>query len=112
MPAKSFYELKTRAVPTRYGLSKNIQDLLMALDDYHRGSIDAVEVGRLVRMSTHRRTAIANTITKCAGILKNQPNEVATCVDVIEMCTELLEIAGQSTVGSCSSSWRRLVITY
>ncbi|EHK15441.1 uncharacterized protein TRIVIDRAFT_228475 [Trichoderma virens Gv29-8] len=93
MPAKSFFDLKTRAVPTRYSLSKNIQDLLIALDDFHHGSIDAVEIGRLVRLSPNRRAAIANTITKCANILKSQPTEVATCVDVIEMCTELLEIA-------------------
>ncbi|UKZ77209.1 hypothetical protein TrVFT333_004928 [Trichoderma virens FT-333] len=93
MPAKSFFDLKTRAVPTRYSLSKNIQDLLIALDDFHNGSIDAVEIGRLVRLSPNRRAAIANTITKCANILKSQPMEVATCVDVIEMCTELLEIA-------------------
>ncbi|TFB06453.1 hypothetical protein CCMA1212_001589 [Trichoderma ghanense] len=91
--AKSFFVLKLKAVPTRYGLSKNIQDLFMALDHYHSGSIDAVELGRLVRLSPNRRSAIANTITKCAGIIKKQPEELTTCVDVIEMCTELLEIA-------------------
>ncbi|KAK1241711.1 hypothetical protein MKX07_007534 [Trichoderma sp. CBMAI-0711] len=91
--AKSFFVLKLKAVPTRYGLSKNIQDLFTALDHYHSGSIDAVELGRLVRLSPNRRSAIANTITKCAGIIKKQPEELTTCVDVIEMCTELLEIA-------------------
>ncbi|KAF3074917.1 hypothetical protein CFAM422_002669 [Trichoderma lentiforme] len=97
MPAKSFYTLKTKAVPARYGLNKNIQDLLMALDDHHNGSIDAEEIGRLVRLSPKRRAAIANTITKCANIIKNQPNEIPTCVDVIEMCTELLEIADRKS---------------
>ncbi|KAH0499489.1 hypothetical protein TgHK011_006683 [Trichoderma gracile] len=91
--AKSFFVLKLKAVPTRYGLSKNIQDLFTALDHFHSGSIDAVELGRLVRLSPNRRSAIANTITKCAGIIKKQPEELTTCVDVIEMCTELLEIA-------------------
>ncbi|KAL7941719.1 hypothetical protein V8C42DRAFT_334614 [Trichoderma barbatum] len=93
MPAKSFYVLKLKGVPARYGLSKNIQDLLMNLDHYHSGSVDAMEIGRLVRLSRNRRSAIANTITKCAGIIKKQPEEITTCVEVIEMCTELLEIA-------------------
>ncbi|KAM0250545.1 hypothetical protein ACHAQJ_008555 [Trichoderma viride] len=93
MPAKSFFVLKLKTVPAKYGLSKNIQDLLLALDHYHSGSIDAVELGRLVRLSPNRRAAIANTITKCAGIIKKQPEEITTCVEVIEMCTELLEIA-------------------
>lgn len=95
MPAKSFYVLKLKTVPAKYGLSKNIQDLLMALDHYHDGSIDAVELGRLVRLSRNRRASIANTIQKCAGLLKKSPEEITTCVDVIEMCTELLEIAGE-----------------
>ncbi|KAL7911211.1 hypothetical protein GGI35DRAFT_446842 [Trichoderma velutinum] len=97
MPAKLFYALKTKAVPARYHLSKNIQDLLMALDDHHSGSVDAEEIGRLVRLSPKRRAAIANTITKCANIIKTQPTEVTTCVDVIEMCTELLEIADRKS---------------
>lgn len=112
MPVKSFYTLKTKAVPARYGLNKNIQDLLMALDDHHNGSIDAEEIGRLVRLSPKRRAAIANTITKCANIIKNQPTEIPTCVDVIEMCTELLEIAGQSSLGFCAFSWPRPATTY
>ncbi|RFU81437.1 hypothetical protein TARUN_749 [Trichoderma arundinaceum] len=95
MPAKSFFILRLKTVPAKYGLSKNIQDLLQALDHYHSGAIDAVELGRLVRLSPNRRAAIANTITKCAGIIKKQPEEIATCVEVIEMCTELLEIAGK-----------------
>ncbi|KAK4083528.1 uncharacterized protein Triagg1_1190 [Trichoderma aggressivum f. europaeum] len=97
MQMKSFYALKTMAVPARYGLSKNIQDLLIALDDHHSGSIDAEEIGRLVRLSPKRRAAIANTITKCANIIKNQPSEIPTCCDVIEMCTELLEIADRKS---------------
>ncbi|KAL7927762.1 hypothetical protein ACQKWADRAFT_308493 [Trichoderma austrokoningii] len=93
MPLKSFFVLQLKTVPERYGLSKNIQHLLRALDNYHAGSIDAVELGKLVRLSPNRRASIANTIQKCAGLLKKSPEELTTCVDVIEMCTELLEIA-------------------
>ena len=92
--AKSWYVLRSKAVPTRYGLSKNIQLLLQNLESYHQGSIDITEMGRLVRLSPRRRTAVANTITKCASILKKDPTEVKTCVDIIEMCTEILDIAG------------------
>ncbi|KND95379.1 hypothetical protein TOPH_00437 [Tolypocladium ophioglossoides CBS 100239] len=93
MSSKSWYALRSKAVPTRYGLSKNIQTLLHNLDLYYSGSLDATELGRLVRLSPQRRAALANTITKCANIIKNEPTEVKTCVDIIEMCTEILEIA-------------------
>ncbi|KAH7170571.1 hypothetical protein EDB81DRAFT_909187 [Dactylonectria macrodidyma] len=93
MSSKSWYVLKMRSIPTRYGLSKNIQTLLQALDKYYTGSIDATELGRLVRLSPKRRSAIANTISKCADMIKKEPEELKTCVDIIEMCTEILEIA-------------------
>ncbi|EFY87767.1 hypothetical protein MAC_06134 [Metarhizium acridum CQMa 102] len=93
MSSKSFFVLKTKAIPSRYQLSKNIQTLLEGLDSYHVGSLDVEELGRLVRLSPRRRAAVANTITKCANILKKDPSEVKTCVDIIEMCTEILEIA-------------------
>ncbi|CAM1505604.1 Fc.00g112410.m01.CDS01 [Cosmosporella sp. VM-42] len=93
MSTKSWYVLKSKAVPVRYGLSRNIQTLLHALDQYHMGGCDAAELGRLVRLSPKRRGAIADTITKCADRIKKEPEEVKTCVDIIEMCTEILEIA-------------------
>ncbi|KYK58298.1 hypothetical protein DCS_05311 [Drechmeria coniospora] len=93
MSSKSWYILWSKAVPARYGLSKNIQTLLQHLDLYYSGGLEADELGRLVRLSPHRRTAIANTIAKCANIIKKDPSELRTCVDVIEMCTEILEIA-------------------
>ncbi|GAB0139441.1 hypothetical protein EsHS_00000094 [Epichloe bromicola] len=94
--SKSFFVLKSKAIPTRYGLSRNIQTLLQGLDSYHSGSVDVSELGRLVRLSPRRRAAVANTITKCANILKKDPSEVKTCVDIIEMCTEILDIAGKN----------------
>ncbi|QLI64444.1 uncharacterized protein G6M90_00g012940 [Metarhizium brunneum] len=97
MSSKSFFVLKTKAIPSRYQLSKNIQTLLEGLDSYHVGSLDVEELGRLVRLSPRRRAAVANTITKCANILKKDPSEVKTCVDIIEMCTEILEIADRQS---------------
>lgn len=95
MSTKTWYTLQLKAVPSRYGLSKNVQVLLKTLDWVHDGSVDSTELGRLVRLSPARRTSLANTITKCAGIIKKQPEELKTCVDIIEMCTEILEIAGE-----------------
>lgn len=96
--SKSFFVLKAKAIPVRYGLSRNIQTLLQGLDSYHSGSVDDSELGRLVRLSPRRRAAVANTITKCANILKKDPSEVKTCVDIIEMCTEILDIAGWNLI--------------
>ncbi|KAG5929875.1 hypothetical protein E4U53_002348 [Claviceps sorghi] len=100
---KSFFVLKVKAVPMRYGLSKNIQTLLQGLDGYHSGSVDDSELGRLVRLSPRRRAAVANTIAKCANILRKDPSEVKTCVDIIEMCTEILDIAGSDRQTSTES---------
>lgn len=75
-----------------------MQTLLQSLDDHHNGMLDAAELGRLVRLSPQRRSAIDDTIAKCANIIKRQPSEIKACVDIIEMCTEILEIAGTSAV--------------
>ncbi|UNI14437.1 hypothetical protein JDV02_001066 [Purpureocillium takamizusanense] len=93
MTSTTWYALRSKAVHTRFGLSKNIQILLNSLDSYKTGAIDAAELGRMVRLSPQRRAAVANTISKCAAIIKKQPSEVKTCVEIIEMCTEILEIA-------------------
>lgn len=97
MSAKTWYTLQLKAIPERYGLSENVQTLLKTLDWVRAGSIDPVELGRLVRLSPQRRAAIADTITKCANMIKKKPKELKTCVDIIEMCTEVLEIAGELT---------------
>ncbi|RMJ03781.1 hypothetical protein CDV36_014695 [Fusarium kuroshium] len=93
MSSKSWYALKSKSAHTRYGLSKNIQTLLHGLDRYHEGVIDARELGSMVRLSPKRRESVATTISKCANMIKKDPSEVKTCVDIIEMCTEILEIA-------------------
>jgi hypothetical protein len=46
-------------------------------------------------MSRNRRNAVTNTITKCAQRIKINPEDSKTCVDLIEMCTAILEIAGE-----------------
>ncbi|KAF4957489.1 hypothetical protein FSARC_11300 [Fusarium sarcochroum] len=93
MSSKSWYALKSKAVHTRYGLTKNIQVLLQGLESFHAGAIDARELGSMVRLSPRRRESVAGTIAKCARLIKKEPQELKTCVDIIEMCTEILEIA-------------------
>ena len=95
MSSKTWSSLMTRAIPARYSLSRNIQALLRGLDQYHAGSLSADGLGRLVRLSPQRRSAISTTIQKCAQIMKKSPDEAKNCIDLIEMCTEILEIAGK-----------------
>uniref|UniRef100_A0A0D2XDE9 Uncharacterized protein n=1 Tax=Fusarium oxysporum (strain Fo5176) TaxID=660025 RepID=A0A0D2XDE9_FUSOF len=97
MSSKSWYILKSKAVHTRYGLTKNIQVLLQGLESFHAGVIDARELGSMVRLSPRRRESVAATIAKCARMINKDPQESKTCVDIIEMCTEILEIAGYQT---------------
>ncbi|KAF4977375.1 hypothetical protein FZEAL_6087 [Fusarium zealandicum] len=96
MSSKSWYALKSKSVHTRYGLTKNIQALLQGLESYHSGVIDARELGSMVRLSPNRRASVATTISKCALLIKKEPQELKTCVDIIEMCTEILEIAANT----------------
>lgn len=56
----------------------------------------------MVRLSPKRRESVATTISKCANMIKKDPSEVKTCVDIIEMCTEILEIAGRCLLTSSS----------
>jgi hypothetical protein len=102
MSSKSWYALKSKSVHTRYGLSKNIQTLLQGLERYHEGIIDVRELGSMVRLSPKRRESVATTISKCANMIKKDPQELKTCVDIIEMCTEILEIAGRCLLISSS----------
>lgn len=95
MSSKSWYALKSKAVHTRYGLTKNIQVLLQGLESFHAGIIDARELGSMVRLSPKRRESVAATIAKCARMINKEPQESKTCVDIIEMCTEILEVAGK-----------------
>ena len=94
LPSTTWYELRCKAIPSRYKLPQNVQDLLQAWDDYHKGSKDAEELGRMVRLSPRLRCGIANTISKCATKLKKEPDEMKNCVELIQVCTEILEIAG------------------
>ncbi|KAF5024277.1 hypothetical protein F66182_3645 [Fusarium sp. NRRL 66182] len=93
MSSKSWHALVSKSVHIRYGLTKNIQVLLQALESFHTGHIDARELGSMVRLSPRRRESVAETIAKCARMIKKEPQELKTCVDIIEMCTEILEIA-------------------
>lgn len=95
MSSKSFYVQQLKALHTRYGITKGAITLLKALDQYHMGSMDAAELGRMVRLSSGTRKALTDTITKCATVMEKKPEEVKDCVALIKNCTEILGIAGE-----------------
>lgn len=95
MSTKSLSTLKMMNVPARFGLSANVLQMFHQLDDYHMGLISEDELGKMVRLSPQMRKSITETIAKCAGIMEKKPEEMKTCVAVIQNCTEILTAAGR-----------------
>jgi hypothetical protein len=104
MSSNAYRILKDKRVPQRYRLSRNIKLLLEALDSFTAGKIDAAELGHRVRIHPKQRSAISNTIKKCAVMMVKKPEEGKTCVELIKMCTEILDIAGLCVDKATSSS--------
>ncbi|KAF4817097.1 hypothetical protein CGCSCA5_v006115 [Colletotrichum siamense] len=92
---RDWYFLAMEKVPQKYGLSKNAQQLLQYLDDVKAKMMDEYELGRMVRMSNENRKAITDTIRKVALLMQKQPKEQKNCIKLIEMCTEILDIANR-----------------
>lgn len=92
---RDWYFLAMEKVPQKYGLSKNAQQLLQYLDDVKAKMMDEYELGRMVRMSNENRKAITDTIRKVALLMQKQPKEQKNCIKLIEMCTEILDIASE-----------------
>ncbi|KAI2642861.1 hypothetical protein GGS21DRAFT_196273 [Xylaria nigripes] len=91
----TFYEQRMFRLFERYDLPNNMPMLLKMLDDYKRGICDEESLGRLIRLSPTNRSALINTMLKCANIMKETPKESKHCVSVISMCGEMLEIAAK-----------------
>lgn len=95
MSSKSFYSLTTKSVFHKYDLPKVMKLVFQKYDDYKMGSIDGVELGRLIRSSISCRAAVATTINLCTAAIKKDAQQLKTCIDIIEICTEVLQITGK-----------------
>lgn len=95
LSSKSYYVLETKAVFPRYKLPEEMRLVFEKYDHYKLGAVDSVELGRLMRFSSNCRAAVATTINLCAAILKKDSQELTTCIDIIEICTEVLQVTGK-----------------
>ncbi|KAK2032860.1 hypothetical protein LX32DRAFT_661018 [Colletotrichum zoysiae] len=91
----SWFALRMFNVPQRLGLTKNAQVMLQALDDHKCRSLGEAEIGRMLRLSPERRQSMIDTIRTCTTMMAKKQEEVRVCVLVIQMCTEVLEIANR-----------------
>ncbi|KAI0105446.1 hypothetical protein GGR51DRAFT_188717 [Nemania sp. FL0031] len=89
----SFYEAKMLRLFERYELSDNARTLFKAFDDFKTSRLDEAGLGRLIRLSLNHRSALVNTMVKCANIMKEKPREGKYCLSIITGCGEMLEIA-------------------
>jgi hypothetical protein len=91
----SFYEFRMLNLPGKYKLSPNAQAMLKAHEDWKTAKIDEHELGRLVRLSPENRSAILKTMVKLAGIMQTNPQDSKHCLTMIEICGEIVTIAGK-----------------
>lgn len=92
---KSWYVMRLYNVPTRYGLTKNARRLLQLLDDVKGIPADQTELGRQMRLSHENRKVIPETIRNCASMMVKYPDETKTCLQLIDMRTQILDIASK-----------------
>ncbi|OLN81644.1 hypothetical protein CCHL11_05498 [Colletotrichum chlorophyti] len=84
-----------RWIPQRLGISKLAQEVLQNLEDVHVGAMDSDELGRMMRLSAEKRKAISDAIRKCASMMEKQPVEMKSCIVIIGMCTEIMDISNR-----------------
>ncbi|KAI1429262.1 hypothetical protein F5Y12DRAFT_475342 [Xylaria sp. FL1777] len=92
-----FYELRMLRVFEQYELPDNARAMFKAFEEFQTARLDEGSLGRLVRLSPNNRSALVNTMVKCAGIMKDKPKESKYCLDIITSCGNMLEIADKRT---------------
>ncbi|KAI0879625.1 hypothetical protein GGS24DRAFT_4502 [Hypoxylon argillaceum] len=93
----SFYEQRMLRLFERYELSDNARIMFKALEEFQTSRIDEAALGRLIRLSPRNRSALVNTMVKCANIMTEKPKESKYCLGIITSCGNMLEIANKPT---------------
>ncbi|CCF31803.1 hypothetical protein CH063_04347 [Colletotrichum higginsianum] len=88
----SWFALSFQGAPRRLGISNNARVMLQALEDYKCTSMSEADIGRMLRLSPNRRQSMIDTIRDCTNLMAKY-KEVRSCALVIQMCTEVLELA-------------------
>ncbi|KAI0010332.1 hypothetical protein F4779DRAFT_639450 [Xylariaceae sp. FL0662B] len=89
----TFYEFRMLNCLVRFGICSNGQQMLKAYEDFKTCKIDEAELGRLIRLSPNNRSALVDTMVKCAGIMTELPKESKHCMTIIKSCGEMINIA-------------------
>lgn len=92
----SYFEFRLHNLMSRYHISPNAETMLKAHENWKTGKIDEAELGRLIRLSPENRAAVIQTMVKLAGIMEKKPEESKHCLTMIEICGEVVGIAGKS----------------
>lgn len=92
--AQSFFVNRLYNLHERYELDDNATYLLKALDDAKAGRADLDAIARFVRLSSHQRKSLSDTITKCTEVANQKPEEAVYCLSLITKSNELLKLAG------------------
>ncbi|WQF75727.1 hypothetical protein CDEST_00741 [Colletotrichum destructivum] len=90
----SWFALSFQGAPKRLGISNNARVMLQALEDYKCTSMSEADIGRMLRLSPNRRQSMIDTIRDCTTMMAKY-KEVRSCALVIQMCTEVLELANR-----------------
>lgn len=92
----TFYELRMLNKMSEYSIKENARKMLQAYDHWKTGRIDEAELGRLIRLSPENRAAVIQTMIKTPAIMQRKPQESKFVLAIIEMCGEIVSIAGVS----------------
>ncbi|KAG8161462.1 hypothetical protein KVR01_008449 [Diaporthe batatas] len=97
-PPLDDHVLQARNLHERYQLSDKVVDLFRVYGEHHRGVESRGTMGRRLRTSTLMRTC-TDTISSLALAMQNNPTPecMAECNEIIACCTEMLNIANESS---------------
>lgn len=98
-PRLDSYSMRMRNLHSRYGLSKNVTELFIALDNHRLGVQDSDALGRTLRMSSHMRILCTDTIASLAEAMQKNPTPdcISECTELIKGCTDMLALASKLT---------------
>jgi hypothetical protein len=91
---QSFFVNRLYNLHERYELDDNATYLLKALDDAKAGRADLDAIARFVRLSSHQRKSLSDTITKCTEVANQKSEEAIYCLSLITKSNEFLKLAG------------------
>ena len=93
---RTFFQDTLLFTHKRLGLSENAVTLLKYLDEVKLGGMDKDDLARKIRLSPAFYKALLDTVNWCSIMMVQRPLEGLERLQIIEKCTEMMEISSKS----------------